>query len=478
MKTIFTNIILFLLVQNSFPQNINIDKIDILLKEFVEERFFSGVVLIGTSNEILYTKTIGFADWEKQIPNEVSTNFNIASIGKVFTATLIMQLVENNVLSLDDAISKWLPEYNLPDSLTIFDVITHSAGTGNYMMHKHYDERIVTMHSLDSVMNLVSEQIRNNPIHNGRFEYSNSGYIILGRIIEKATGHNYQETLQKFIFAKTNIKKSYIHHPATFIAPGEAIPYIPITKDCFLNDIDSETPGFSDGGMQSNVLDMYSFLSALLKNTMLTSETLGGMWEARREVNNNSQMALGWFIYNSQGKELIGHNGGGRGFSSSIRISKEDDLILIAVANTKTSTVDLLNGLFDLYKTGVCEIPEMYPQYKLMEIVNERGINHISRNFSQVMLEINTPHSLKERDFVEWLYLLGRMKMEDELLVVFDLARKEFPENPSIWFSAIESLMNTDIRKAQELFDVAVNRWENNPYANYLQVKLNRNFKN
>lgn len=76
-----------------------------------------------------------------------------------------------------------------------------------------------------------------------------------------------------------------------------------------------------------------------------------------------------------------------------------------------------------------------------------------------------------------WFYLLGRMKTKNESLVVFDLARKKFPEKTNRFFS-IESLMYSDIRKTQELFDIAVNRWENDLYAYYLKVKLNKNFEN
>lgn len=110
MQTTLVHFIVVFFALNSFSQNFNSNKFDKLIKEFEKKRFFSGVVLIGTSTGIIYTKTVGFADREKQIPNEISTNFNIASIGKVYTATMIMQLIENGILLLEDTVNKWLPD--------------------------------------------------------------------------------------------------------------------------------------------------------------------------------------------------------------------------------------------------------------------------------------------------------------------------------------------------------------------------------
>ncbi len=267
-------------------------KIDSLLQQFAGTKQFSGTVLVAKNNDILYSKSVGFANKETAVPNKLETNFNIASMGKTLTATLIMQLVQEGKLSVDEKLSALLPEFNIKraDSITVYQLLTHTSGVGNYMMHVNFEEERRNLKSLDDVMPYVVAMEPTSKFPGESYQYSNSGFIILGKIIEKLTGKSYNENLEERIFTKTGMKQSYIHYPATFNAPKEATPYLAYTANTFVNGTADEFPGFSDGGMQSNVVDLYRFAKGLLNGKLLSTAMRDSMWKWKSKIQQR------WYV--------------------------------------------------------------------------------------------------------------------------------------------------------------------------------------
>jgi CubicO group peptidase (beta-lactamase class C family) len=215
--------------------------IDSLVTDYGNVRQFSGVVLAGKNGNILYQQAVGYADREMQIKNA-------ASMGKTFTAVMIMQLVQEGKLRLDQTIKKLLPGTRVmkADSITVFHLLTHTSGIGNYMMHSKFEEDRNRLKSLTGVVPYVEDMEPTMSTVCSSFEYSNSGFIVLGRIIETVTGKEYQQNLQERIFTPSGITNSYLHYPATFQAPSEAVPYIAYTAKTYTNAIKEEFPAFSD----------------------------------------------------------------------------------------------------------------------------------------------------------------------------------------------------------------------------------------
>lgn len=247
-------LIIFLLafgLQCSFAQ-LSADKklkIDSLIQQYVDTKQFSGSVLVAKNSEILYQQAFGYANREQKVPNAVTTNFNIASMGKTFTATLIMQLVQERKLSVNQTIASVLPEYKVKkaDSITVWHLLTHTSGVGNYMTHMNFEVERHKLKSLNDVMPYVVEMEPTLSYVGQHHDYSNSGFILLGKIVEKITGKTYMQNLQERIFQPAGIRNSYIHYPATFNAPAEATPYLAYTTKTFVNATSEEFPGFSDG---------------------------------------------------------------------------------------------------------------------------------------------------------------------------------------------------------------------------------------
>ncbi|MBN2709583.1 MAG: beta-lactamase family protein, partial [Calditrichaceae bacterium] len=163
-----------------------IQKLDSILETSVSNDQFSGSVFIAKNGNIIYEKVAGFADGEKNRLNNSQTSFSIASVGKIFTATLIMKFVESGRLKLNEPVSAYLPGVNIPnmDKITIHHLLSQTSGLGNYMSHADYPNMLNMKLQIDDVIPLIAEQPLLFDKPGLRHEYSNSGFIVLGKILE------------------------------------------------------------------------------------------------------------------------------------------------------------------------------------------------------------------------------------------------------------------------------------------------------
>ena len=411
-------------------------KIDSLMQLYVDTKQFSGNVLVAKGTDVLYLKSFGYANREEKIENRAGTNFNIASMGKTFTATLIMQLVQEGKLSIDQTLSSILPEYKVKkaDSITVRHLLTHTSGVGNYMMHVNFEAERHQLKSLNDVMPYVVAMEPTLDYVGQRHDYSNSGFILLGKIIEKITGKSYMQNMEERIFKPSAIKQSYIHYPATFLAPNEATPYLAYTAKTFVNAAAEEFPAFSDGGMQSNVLDLYYFANALLQGKLLLPAMRDSMWNGKVETGRGGKYSFGWIDEQTDfGKRVFSHSGGGKGFSSDLKIVKEDGYIVVVLINNRVNPREVTNNILRILYNKDINKPEKYLENVLMEFTEEKGFEYVKANYKNI---------LKERGFDKtpnpWVYIMysdmfETLKEFDKAFEVMDMGREEFPNETSMY---------------------------------------------
>lgn len=410
-------------------------KIDSMIHLFVETKQFSGVVLVAKNDRVLYQRASGYADKENKILNTVNSNFNIASMGKTFTATLIMQLVQEGKLSLDATVQTLLPEYKIKkaDSIKVVHLLTHTSGVGNYMVHTDFEANRQTLKSLADVMPYVTAMDPTMNKVGERFDYSNSGFIILGRIIEKITGKSYEQNLEERIFKKAGISNSYIHHPATFHSPKEAVPYLTYTGKTFVNAVAEEFPAFSDGGMQSNAVDLYHFANALLKNTILKPDMRDSMWNGKIEMGRKAKYSFGWMDNaNEYGKHIYSHDGGGKGFSSDLKIVEEDGYVIVVLINNRVNPRDVSENILSILYKGTFNKPEKYLEVKLMETVEQKGFDYVKDNYSAVIKEYGFDKTPNPWVYIMFSDMFESMKKLEEAFIICEMGRKEFPKEASL----------------------------------------------
>lgn len=205
---------LFIFHHRSFAQT-KVQKIEALLGQYHEYGQFNGVALVAENGKVIFKKGFGMANMEWDIPNMPDTKFRVGSITKQFTAMLVMQLVEQGKLKLDSKISDYLPDYpkSTGDRVTIHHLLTHVSGIPSYTGFPNFFRDL----SRDPytpeafVKTFADSALQFEP--GAKFLYNNSGYFLLGAIIEKVAGKPYEQALAENILTPLNMKNTgYDHH--------------------------------------------------------------------------------------------------------------------------------------------------------------------------------------------------------------------------------------------------------------------------
>lgn len=303
---------------------------------------FSGSVLLAKNGELVYEKSFGFADREKRAPFTEQTASNIASVGKVFTSVLILQLAEEKKLALSDSINRFLPKMKIPnaDKITVHHLLTHTSGLGSYMRHNDYPKLLKNKIEIDEIARLIEQQPLVFNVPGEKFEYSNSGYVVLGKIIENVTGKKYADVLNEKIIRRLGLKNTRLELDRNDFR-GLAKGYFrPTPADAWQsNEKQMPTPS-ADGGVFTTAKDLFAFDQALFGGKLLKKESLELMKNRHAEmtVPGLGKMNYGYGLMirdHPNNFYSVGHNGGTPGYGTEFQHYRvgQDELTLIVISN-------------------------------------------------------------------------------------------------------------------------------------------------
>ncbi|MFQ4141559.1 serine hydrolase domain-containing protein [Chlorogloeopsis sp. ULAP02] len=300
-------------------------------------------VAVVQEGEPVLVKGYGWANIEHSVPATERTVYEIASVGKTFTATLIMMLVEEGVISLDDAITNYLDNIPLAwQPVTIKHILSHQSGIPSYTDAKNYWEITRLDLSKSEILALVTDlPLKFQP---GEFTaYDNTGYYLLGLILEKITGQSYGDLLCDRIFAPLGMNATVMNHPRD-IVPHRAAGYRWPNDKLVNKPYYSPSVTYSAGGQLSSVEDMVKWEQALYNATVLRQSTLDLMWTPHPpklgdDWNKLKCVAgLGWWVINYSDRRVVAHNGSILGFASNITRFIDDKITVILFCNLDTVT--------------------------------------------------------------------------------------------------------------------------------------------
>jgi CubicO group peptidase (beta-lactamase class C family) len=298
-----------------------------VIQYYAGQKLFMGSVLVAKDDKILLDKAYGSANLEWNIPNTPSTKFRLGSLTKQFTATAILLLEERGKLKLDDPISKYIPDAPMAwEKVTIRGLLTHTAGIPNMTAFDNFPE---VMRKTLTPQQLIA-LFRDKPLDfppGEKWSYSNSGYILLGAVIEKAGGLPYAQFLQENLFTPLGMKDTGYDSAAT-VLPMRAAGYVR-RKGVLVNDefIDMSIP-YAAGALYSTTHDLLAWEKGLYGGKVLKPASLKKM---TTPVKADYGFGL---IINSDGfHQRFSHNGGINGFSTALAWYPDDHLALVVLDN-------------------------------------------------------------------------------------------------------------------------------------------------
>lgn len=315
---IYINILLVLLLSSCRQSE------KAVVSEYHQKGKLNGAVLLVKNNVIICDTILGYSDFDRKIHFQKQTPFYIASLVKPITAIGIMLLQQKDLLNYNDSAVKYtqeLPEY--AKNVTIKQLLTHTSGIKDY-------EGILEDKNLtnEKVLNWLKTQPTLNFTPGSKYEYSNSGYIILAKIIETVSGKSLDLFFKENIFQPLKMEHSFVFNETAVPIIAKAIGF---NKDKHLDDYKQLTTG--DGGIYATVEDLYKLDKALREGVLINKANTELMYQQPKLSNgNSSEYGFGWFISKSP-ERIAMHTGGLNGFRSLFWRDLKNDITLIVLTN-------------------------------------------------------------------------------------------------------------------------------------------------
>lgn len=323
--------------------------LDAFANRLVQKDAFSGVVLITRDGHDLLAKAYGHADAAGAIANTLDTKFFFASQGKMFTAVAILQLREKGLISLDDTVAKFLPDYpnrEFARKVTVQMLLAHTAGGGDIgILEPEEGANRAKVHSIADIIALNAA--RAPAFEPGtKWDYSNYDYVLLGAIVEKASGMDFYDYVQKNIFDRAGM--THTGYPLRESMDGIAVPMWP--KDGKLVSAMDMWPwrGSPAGGGVTTAGDEAKFVAALNAGTLISRASLDLATHAPGGFGfkPGNGFGLGFIESGLDGNKYWGHGGGAHGDSLALNYYRRTHVTFVCMANREPPACDRLAANF------------------------------------------------------------------------------------------------------------------------------------
>jgi CubicO group peptidase (beta-lactamase class C family) len=439
-------LVLFFLSPSLATAQSKADKIDGLLALYYDYGKFNGTALVAESGRVIYKKGFGLANMEWNIPNTPETKFRLGSITKQFTSMLILQLVEEGKVSLEGKLSDCLPYYreDTGKKVTIHHLLTHTSGIPSYTNLPNFmDEVSRDPYGVEEfVKEYCSGDLEFEP--GARFNYNNSGYFILGAVIEKITGRPYDEVLTERIFKPLGMKNSGYDRPGTII-PERAAGY-ERSLDGFANApyLDMSLP-YAAGSLYSTVEDLFLWDQALYTDKLLSPKTKELLFKPYVPMGG-AAYGYGWGVGKKklpQSKRevaVISHGGGINGFNTLIERYVEDKHFIVLLNNTGGTTLEEMStAIFRILYDEPFDPPKKSLARTLIKTIREKDVETAVRQYRELKKEKQAEYSFQPAELNQLGYALLGEGRSDDAIKVFQLNVEIYPEYANGYDSLAEA---------------------------------------
>ena len=407
-------------------------RIDELMKAYNEYGQFNGSVLVAENGRVIHKRGYGLANMEWKVANEPDTKFRLASVTKQFTAAAILQLVDQGKIKLDGKITDYLPDYrkDTGDRVTIHQLLNHTSGIPSYTSQPGFIENV--SRNPFTVAEFVKK-------HSGgelefepgtKFNYNNSGYFLLGAIIEKVSGKSYDQYLKDHIFTPLGMNNSgYDRHGS--LLSKRASGYSKTPKG-YVNApyLDMSIP-YSAGSLYSTVEDLYLWDQALYTDKLISAKSRELMFTPGLD-NYGYGFGIRKISFGEKVPPVteITHSGGINGFRTLIVRLVADKRVIILLDNTEQGRYlepirqNIANILYDQ--------PYGQPKRSIAETVvaavNEKGVESAIKQYRELKNSKSNEYDFSESELNSAGYQLMRTGKGEQAVEIFKLNVEMFPQ--------------------------------------------------
>jgi CubicO group peptidase (beta-lactamase class C family) len=338
----------------SFGQNMQLEKsIDSIVSPQFNPNEPGVAILIAQKGKVIYEKAFGSANIELNVPLQPDMIFRIGSVTKQFTAVGILKLVEDGKLSLQDSVQKYVKEFPSKGyTITIENLLTHTSGIPDYA---NADTVNPYIEREDFTPQKLMKYFKNLPLEfkpGTKYNYSNSGYVLLGLIIEAASGKSYHKYMEENIIKLAGLTHTFYANELT-IVPKRVMGY---KRDWgFYENTEYQTIslGYACGDLLSNVGDLYKWNNALLHYKVIKKESLEKAFTPfKLNDGTYTKYGYGWFIDDLLGSKNIHHEGQMSGFITTEKYFPTEDIYVVTLTNLKSpeDTTEFSSNRFRLFE--------------------------------------------------------------------------------------------------------------------------------
>jgi len=412
----------------------NVEKIDGLLKQYHDYGQFNGSVLVAEKGKVIYKNSFGMANMEWAIPNQPDTKFRIGSVSitKQFTAALILQLVDEGKIKLDGKLSDYLPDYrkDTGGKITIHQLLNHTSGIPSYTSRPDFSAEVSRdpYSVVDFVKKFASGDLEFEP--GSKYSYNNSGYFLLGAIIEKVTGKSYETVLKERILAPLGMTNTgYDHHAPILQKRASGYQKTPAG---YVNAayLDMSLP-YSAGSIYSTVEDLYKWEQSLYEDKIVSAESKRLMF-----TPGLSNYGYGVVIADrpigktDQKTKTIMHGGGINGFNSLLTrlVDKQQTIILLDNVGLGRYHGQITNSIVSILNGQPIEPPKKSIAEQLYKIAMEKNAASVVAEYRKLKAENSPTFDFSEPELNTLGYQLLGMKRTKDAIEIFKLNVEMFPK--------------------------------------------------
>jgi CubicO group peptidase (beta-lactamase class C family) len=337
-------------------QTLDKARLDQFFDRLAEKNKAMGSLTIARDGNVLYTRAIGYSQISgaERKPLTAANRFRIGSITKMFTATMILQLVEEGKLKLTDTLDTFFPQVPNAPKITIAQILAHRSGIPNVRREQNARGNISTLPmTKDEHLALI---VKRTPDFepDTKQSYSNSGYFLLGLILEKVTGKSYAEALEERIASKIGLNDTDLATGNIDVNKNEALTYVHFGGDWKPVSETHPTMLFSAGAIVSTPGDMARFIHALFEGKLVSKNTLDHM----RTMRDGEGFGMVTFTF--AGRTFYGHTVGADNYGAWLAYEPEEKLAVAYTTNAKIYPVgNIVSGVVDIYYHRPFQIPAL-----------------------------------------------------------------------------------------------------------------------